>query len=124
MSNQRQLALLQLIAPATVTTDGNGTAVDLTGYINPGGREMKAVCSFGTKSGGLVVKMQENTTSTDADGSWADITGATMTLASANTIVETHFKTNKQYVRAVKTVSGTGPSNIVATVLVVEKRIQ
>jgi hypothetical protein len=124
MSNQRQLAELQLLVPAAVSTDGNGTAVDLAGYINPGGREMKACAYFGTKSGGLVIKMQENDTSTDADGDWADISGATLTIVSASTIVETHFKTKLQYVRAVKTVSGTGPSTVAGAWLQVEKRIQ
>lgn len=104
MPSQQQFVALQLAAAAVVTTTTSHPAVDLQGYINPGGRNMKAILNVGSMLGttSIAFKMQDNTTS--ATASFTDISGATWTTLTTGSAHESiHFITNKRYVRAVTT---------------------
>ena len=100
----------------TTAADGpetfSGAAVDLAPYVNPGGRQLKALLNIGaiTSTGHLNVKLQAN--STTAEAGFADITGATFTetadSASLTGSEAIHFRTNARYVRAIATVQHTG----------------
>lgn len=118
MATLSKFDVLTTLGPATRTsataaaTTYSGAAVDLSAYINPGGRQMKAVLSLGTitSTGTLNVKIQESTTS--AEAGFSDISGAAFTatadsgsLTGSETI---HFRTNNQYVRALQVITNTG----------------
>lgn len=121
MSTQSNLKLVELVAASRKSASATGSDVDLKGYINPGGRQMKAFLSVTGVSGTsptLDVKIQE----ADATSSYTDISGATFTQATTTTSEEIHFRTNKRYVRAIATLAGTSPVFDVATLLLVEKR--
>jgi hypothetical protein len=118
---QRAFTVLELLAAKRRTASANGTGVDLQGYVNPGGREMKAYLNCGAISSGtsLDVKIQES----DASGSgYTDITGAAFTqLTTSPGDEEIHFRTNKRYVRAVGTLVGTNYEY--GVILLVENRL-
>jgi hypothetical protein len=125
MTTQSQLEVKELTPPTSKTTTGSGTGVDLQGYINPGGRQMKAFLSLGTLSGGttpsLAAKLQESDT---AGSGYTDITGATFTTLTAAGSQEIHFKTTKRYVRVDYTITGTPTTCIFAAHLLAEKRFK
>jgi hypothetical protein len=112
----------------TTAADGpetfSGAAVDLAPYVNPGGRQLKALLNVGavTSTGHLNVKMQESSTS--AEAGFADIASATFTETGGNASTigsqEIHFRTNNRYVRALATIQHTG--NIDFGVYVVAER--
>ncbi|TXH55825.1 MAG: hypothetical protein E6Q97_07990 [Desulfurellales bacterium] len=121
MNTLLQLVNLFLFTPAARTATANGTGVDLQGYTNPGGRQMKAILTNGTTSGTsptLDVKLQDS----DDNSTFADITGATFAQKTAAGNEEIQFRTNKRYVRAVATIGGTSPSFTFAVLLLVNKR--
>lgn len=121
MATQSNFAVLELFSAAARTASANGTGVDLQGYVNPGGRQMKAYLNVGAASGTtptLDVKIQES----DDDSTYTDISGATFTQATAAITEEIHFRTSKRYVRAVATIGGTTPSFTFCVVLLAEKR--
>lgn len=123
MTTLSQLQNLITFTPAARTATANGTGVDLQGYINPGGRQMKAYLNVGTVSGTsptLDVKMQES----DDNSVFTDIAGATFAQKTAQGAEEIHFKTNKRYVRAAATIAGTTPSFTFDTTVLAEKRIK
>ena len=105
MPSQQQFVALALATAAEYLTSTNHASVDLQGYINPGGRNMKAILNVGSMLGTTSVsfKMQDNTTS--ATAGYADITGATWTAVTTTVGAHQsiHFITNKRYVRAVST---------------------
>ncbi len=108
MATQSQFDVKELLPAASqAASTVNGTGVDLQGYINPGGRQMKAILNVGTISAGTTcdVKMQES----DVVGSgYTDIVGAAFTTVTTVTgQQEIHFRTNKRYVRAVCVTVGT-----------------
>lgn len=121
--NQKALASLCLVAAASINTSTNHTAVDLKGYINPGGRQMKAILNFGSAAGATAVdfKIQDSNTTTAAD--FTDISGASFTqvATSGASFQEIHFKTNKRYVRAVSTYAGVNAA-VWGMTLLAEKR--
>ncbi len=105
MPNQKQLTVLRLIGAKQYATSQTGSAVDLQGYINPGGRNMKATidCAEGTGTISLAAKLQDSDTTTAAD--FTDISGGgfttiTTTVGGQQSI---HFQTRKRYIRAVTT---------------------
>lgn len=123
MVTQAQLDIKELTPPTSKTTTGQGTGVDLQGYTNAGGRQMKAFLSLGTLSGGtsptLDCKMQES----DVLGSgYADITGAAWTQLNAAGSETIHFRTTKRYVRILYTVGGAPTTCIFAATLLAERR--
>lgn len=104
MATQSQFDIKVLVPAAGRTTSATGAAVDLQNYINPGGRQMKALLDVGviTTAGTLDVKIQHSDTTTAGD--FADISGATFTQVTASTGAEAiHFRTNKRYIRALAT---------------------
>lgn len=122
MSVQAALKIVELFPAARKTSSATGADVDLKGYINPGGRQMKAFLSVSAVSGTsptLDVKIQE----ADATSTYTDVTSASFTqLTTVSGNQEIHFRTNKRYVRAIATLGGTSPIFDAAVVLLVEKR--
>lgn len=126
MSSQHGFDILVLLGAAARTTSGNGSAVDLQPYINPGGRNMKAFLDVGAVTTGTVLTaaMYEGDVTTQA--SHTAISGATFTgLVAANTTATNqtiHFRTNKRYVSLVTTFTNGGGVSFGAYLLA-EKRI-
>ena len=122
MATQANLDIKILFPALARTATANGTGVDLQGYINAGGRQMKAFLDVGAVSGTtptLDVKLQDS-----ADNvTYADIAGATFAQATAATSQAIHFRTNKRYVRAVATIAGTTPSFTCSVYALAEKRL-
>jgi hypothetical protein len=127
MSTQAQFDILTLLGAVARTTTVDGSAVDLKGYINPGGRQMKAYLDVGavTTATVLTAKIQDSDTTTAAD--FTDISGATFTgLAVANTTATNqtiHFRTNKRYVR-ISTTFTNGGGVTFGAYLLAEKRLK
>lgn len=123
MATASNLKVLDLLAAKQRSASATGGDVDLKGYINPGGRQMKAYISVGAATGTgetLAVKIQE----ADDTSSYTDITGAAFTSVGTNaTTEEIHFRTNKRYVRAIATLGGTSPVYDFGVHLLVEKRL-
>lgn len=122
MGMQQALKVLDLFRSDARTASGNGTSVDLQGYVNPGIDNMKAYLDVGTVSGTtptLDVKIQESSDNV----TFTDITGATFTQVTATGAnQEIHFVTSKRYVRAVATIGGTTPSFSFGVYLLAEQR--
>ena len=113
-------------ASAAATTY-SGANVDLQAYVNPGGRQLKALLQIGniTSTGTLNVKMQQSSTS--AEAGFADITNATFTatadsanLSSGVAAEAIHFRASQRYVRAIGVITNTG--NVDMGVYVVAER--
>lgn len=122
MPSQAQFTALKLAAAAAETTSTNGTATDLKGYINPGGRNMKAILNMIEMGGttAITVKLQDNTTSITTG--FTDISGGAFTACTTSgTHEEIHCRTNKRYVRAVSTFAGVSTAYY-GVELIVEKR--
>lgn len=127
MSNQQQFDIKTLLAAAARTTSADGAAVDLQGYVNPGGRAMKAYLDLGavTTAGPLTVKMQHSDTTTAAD--FTDVSGGGFTVIPVSTTTATqeaiHFVTTKRYVRAVAACTN-GAGHSYGVYLLAEKRVK
>ncbi len=127
MSSQQNLDIKTLLAAAARTTSVNGAAVDLQGYVNPGGRAMKAYIDLGavTTAGPLTVKMQDSDTTTAAD--FTDVSGGAFTVIPLATTQPTqeaiHFVTTKRYVRAVAACTN-GAGHSYGVYLLAEKRVK
>lgn len=127
MSNQQNFAILTLFGAAARTTSADGTAVDLQGYVNPGGRAMKAYLDVGaiTTAGALTMKIQQSDTTTAGD--FTDITGAAFTGYTVTQTTATnqsiHFVATKRYVRAVAGFTNGGGHSF-GVYLLAEKRVQ
>lgn len=112
MSTQAQFDVLTLLGAAARTTSATGSAVDLQGYVNPGGRAMKAYLDLGavTTAGPLTVVIQHSDTTTAAD--FTDATSGAFTVIPVTTTTATneaiHFTTTKRYVRALATATNGG----------------
>jgi hypothetical protein len=125
MPTQSNFTAITALGPSARSTNANGSAVDLRGYINPGGRNIKAVVSLGTLEGtagttlNVAVKIQESDTTTAAD--FTDVTSATVTLTTTG-ISEYHFVTAKRYVRAVLTQGANATNHVAAATLIAEDR--
>jgi hypothetical protein len=126
MPSQKQFSAITVLAAKAYTTSQSGAAIDLQGYINPGGRTMKAILSSGEGAGTTVsvaVKMQDSDTTTAAD--FTDISGATFTSLSTtgvSAIQSIHFQTRKRYLRAVTTHGTNFTSATYAVVVIGESR--
>ena len=127
MATQQNFALLTLLGATARTTSVDGSAVDLQGYVNPGGRNMKAYLDVGavTTATVLTVTIQESDTTTAADFTNATsgaftVIPVTQTTASNEAI---HFKTAKRYVRASATNTNGGGISY-GVYLLAEKRVQ
>ena len=127
MSTQQNFDVKTLLGAVARTTSADGAAVDLQGYVNPGGRAMKAYLDVGAvgTAGNLAVKIQQSDTTTAAD--FADITGAAFAgLTSANTAATNqsiHFVATKRYVRAVATQEA-AKGHSYGVYLLAEKRVK
>ena len=124
-----QVAVLTGYAAVATTTSANGSAVDLSSYVNTSNFDMAAVLYSvkvtGTQ-GNLAVKIQESDTTTTGD--FSDISGATFTAlttatASDGTVQKIDFVTNKRYIRFVTTASGTSPNYTVAGSVLIYKKL-
>ncbi|HEY1409581.1 MAG TPA: hypothetical protein VF434_11595, partial [Promineifilum sp.] len=80
MSTQQNFDIKTLLGAAARTTSTNGSAVDLQGYVNPGGRAMKAYIDLGvvTTAGPLTAIIQHSDTTTAAD--FTDVSGGAFTV--------------------------------------------
>ena len=114
-------------AAAAAVTTYSGAAVDLSTYINPGGRQLKAILSVGsiTSTGTLNVRIQESTTT--AEAGFANLTTAAAFVATASSASLTgsetlHFRTNNRYVRAMAELSNTG-QNQFSVYIVAERKL-
>lgn len=102
------LGLAQTLAPAVVTANGNGAAVDLQGF-----NSATLVINTGAIAGdGLfAVKLQESDTTTSGDFTdvaAGDLLGALPDGLAANSAYKQGYKGTKRYIRAVITkTSGT-----------------
>ena len=127
MATQQNLAILTLLGASARTTSVDGSAVDLQGYVNPGGRNIKAYLDVGaiTTAGPLTVKLQDSDTTTAAD--FTDIGGAAFdgyTVSQTTPLNQTlHFRTSKRYVRAVAGFTNGGGHSF-GVYLLAEKRVQ
>jgi hypothetical protein len=118
-------SVLRLLTTQALTTSADGSAVDLQGYINPGGRNIKVVADVGSNLGttpSVTIKVQDSDTTTAAD--FADLyTGFTAVTATTGGLSTAHIKTNKRYLRAVATLTANTTSSNVATYILVENRV-
>ena len=127
MSTQQNFDVLTLLGAVARTTTTTGSAVDLAGYVNPGGRAMKAYLDLGavTTAGPLTVKIQHSDTTTAAD--FTDATGGGFTVIPVETTTATneaiHFVTTKRYVRALATCTN-GAGHSYGVYLLAEKRVK
>ncbi len=112
MSTQQNFDVLTLLGAVARTTSATGSAVDLQGYVNPGGRAMKAYLDLGavTTAGPLTVVIQDSDTTTAAD--FTNATSGAFTVIPVGTTTATneaiHFTTTKRYVRALATATNGG----------------
>lgn len=121
--NLKQTTIVQLFNAAARTTTTTGSAVDLAGYTNPGGRNIKAYLDVSTALGtsaSYTVKIQEGDNTT----TFTDITGATFTaVTTSNTGESIHFVTAKRYIRAIQTFTSNTTSVTSSGCILVENRI-
>ena len=107
------------LAPQTITSSTNGSAVDM---ISADGL-CSALQQVGTVSGTsptLAGKIQE---SADGSTNWTDISGAafaSVTASNNNQIVS--FERTKRYLRYVATLGGTSPSYAIAALMAEQKK--
>lgn len=126
MATQQNFDVLTLLGAVARTTSTDGSAVDLQGYVNPGGRAMKAYLDLGavTTAGPLTVKIQHSDTTTAADFTDA---GGNFTVIPVTTTTATneaiHFTTTKRYVRASATCTN-GAGHSYGVYLLAEKRVK
>lgn len=103
-----------LAAPATVTANGNGAAVDVSQYHSIVLLHAVAAITAGENT----IKLQH---SDDGSTGWADVAnGAFAQLTATNKEATLKFNSDrfKKFVRVVDTVSGTTPSGVRSVVLV------
>lgn len=118
----RDLRVVELFPAAAYTNNGNGSAVDVSGFEQVGAREFIAFLTCGAASGTsptLDVKIQESDSSTSG---FADISGAAFTQLTGAGSEHLRFVARKRYVRAVRTVGGTSPSFTFSVTLVGRQR--
>jgi hypothetical protein len=112
-------------AARTGSTSYSGSAIDLAGTINVGGRQVKALLDVGavTTAGSLDVKFQEDTTS--GFTSPTDISGAAFTQVTTSTgSEEIHFRATKRYVRAYAAVEASTNGYTFGVYLLTELRVK
>jgi hypothetical protein len=122
MATQKQLTIKNLFAALARTTTTTGSAVDLFGSINAGGRNMKAYLDVGTALGttpSVTISIQESDNTT----TFTDITGAAFAAVTTAAQAELHFRTNKRYVRGVATYTSNTTSATLGCYIVTEDRI-
>lgn len=106
---KNHLTITEALPPAAVTASGNGSGIDLKGYI-------AAMLTFNSAVGSgtaptLDIKVQDSAD----NSSFADVSGYTLTqvTGAAGNGVQNLFidpRLVRRYVRVVKTVGGTSPS--------------
>jgi hypothetical protein len=125
MPSQKSFVALTVMAAKNYSTSTQGSAIDLQGYINPGGRTMKGILVAGEGAGTTVavdVKFQDSNTTTASD--FTDISGATFTTIATtgiSAIQQIHFQTRKRYIRAAST-HGTNFTNATYSVIVIAEQ--
>jgi hypothetical protein len=101
-----EVSILTLLPALSRNANANGSAVDLSAYVNV--RAYKAYLDVGNVTGTsptLDVKIQES----DDGTTFTDISGAAFAQMSATGNQTLVFKTGKRYVRAVATLGGSSP---------------
>jgi len=128
MSTMQDLGLITVLAPQRATSTVTGADVSLVGYVNPGGRQMKAILSAFSAGSDTDetcdVKLQESTTTVSSD--FADITGAAFTQVAQETaaaLQTIHFQATKKYIRAIATLAGTTPAFDISLGVLAQKRL-
>lgn len=122
MAKLREVAVAQLLAPASRTATANGTGVDLQSYTHTQGHEYAANLQVGAVTGTtptLDVKVQES----DDNSSFSDISGATFAQKTAAGEETIYFRSVKRYVRLVATIGGTSPVFPSCATLLATKRL-
>lgn len=107
-------SVLVLAAPATVTANGNGAAVDVSKY-----ESLVLLTAIGAVTAGdNAIKLQH---SDDGSTGWSDVANTTFAKLDATTKQATILFNSdrfKKFVRVVDTVSGTTPSGVRTVTLV------
>lgn len=118
-------AVVRLLKSQAITTSTDGSAVDLQGYINPGGRNIQVVVDIGSNLGttpSATVKIQDSDTTTAGD--FTDLyTGFAAVTATTGSLAAAHIKTNKRYLRAVATLTANTTQTVLGTYIVVQNRV-
>lgn len=124
MTTQSILAIKMGLPLNRYSTSSASThaGVDLTGYVNSGGRQIKCFANLANVAGttpSVTIKVQDSAD----DSTYADITGAAFSAATTNGDVgELHFVTTKKYIRAVATFTANTTQADVAVMFLLEKR--
>lgn len=124
MTAQAGLTIKHMITGRLTTTTPSTTAgIDLRGYVNPGGRQMKVATKLANVAGttpSVTIKIQDSSD----DSTYNDVTGAAYSAATTNgDLGELHFRTSNRYVRAIATFTSNTTQADIACVLLVENRI-
>lgn len=124
MTTQSILAIKRALPLNRYTTSSPSTeaGVDLTSYVNSGGRQIKLFATLANVAGttpSVTIKVQDS----PDDSTYTDITGAAFTAATTNGDVgELHFVTKQKYVRAVATLTANTTQADIGAVFLLEKR--
>ena len=121
---KQHLTVLRLISAAAFTTTETGSATDLQGYIEPGGRNVKITVDCGSNLGttpSLTVSIQDSDTTTAGD--FVDLyTGFAPITATTGGQQTAHIVTNKRYLRAIATLTSDTTQTIVGVQALVTNR--
>lgn len=125
MASQQQLTITRLLNIATQTTSTNGSAVDLRGTINPGGRNVKVYLTVSAVAGttpNFNFKVQE---SASTNSGFTDVTGLTFTAITATGGGQEtkHGVIKQRYIRYVSTFDANTTSATFVAVVLTEARI-
>jgi hypothetical protein len=125
MAQQQQLTVNRLLNISTQTTSTNGSAVDLKGSINPGGRNIKVYVTASAVLGttpNFNFKVQE---SNSTGSGYTDVTGLTFTAITATTGGQEtkHGVVTKRYIRYVSTFDANTTSATFCAIALTEARI-
>lgn len=124
MPSQQMLVTKQLLAAGANTTTTTGTALDMQGSINPGGRNIKVFINVPTVTGttpSVTFTVMTGSNTTVASMSSAYTFAAITTNQSQN--VEAHIQTNNRYIAIVETLTANTTSVTAYAGCLLENRI-
>lgn len=118
---KNELSITTLLPAADVTATGNGTGLDVSGYVGSPAIVFDSALGTGTTPT-LDVKLQDSAdNSTFADVSGKTFTQVTGAAGNGQQIMTFDTRSVRRYVRLVKTVTGTTPSFACAAALIGKK---
>mgnify|MGYP001458472393 CR=1 FL=1 len=122
---QGELTSISLLPGAAVATSGNGTGVDLIGYVG----EVVAVLNAGVKTAGDNPTMDIAFEDSANNSSFAAISPAVaftqLTTAASVQVIRIDTRAVRRYIRAVKTIGGTStPSFPLSVTMLGQKQVQ